>query len=100
MTSQPQPAPGSASQYLRPLRDIAAYALVAAPAAMLFVAIIRLIPSGDGFANPFPGKSGPTAWMPPILPALEGGLLWWFDGKRDSVMACVVFRRSRSLCNA
>ena len=48
MTSQPQPAPGSASQYLRPLRDIAAYALVAATAAMLFVAMIRLIPSGVG----------------------------------------------------
>jgi hypothetical protein len=48
VTSQPQPAPGSASQYLRPLRDIAAYVLVAAPAAMLFVAIIRLIPSGVG----------------------------------------------------
>jgi hypothetical protein len=48
VTSQPQPAPGSASQYLRPLRDIAAYALVVAPAAMLFVAIIRLIPSGVG----------------------------------------------------
>jgi hypothetical protein len=48
VTSQPQPAPGSASQYLRPLRDIAAYVLVAAAAAMLFVAIIRLIPSGVG----------------------------------------------------
>jgi hypothetical protein len=51
VTSQPPPAPGdarSASQYLRPLRDIAAYALVAATAVMLFVAIIRLIPSGVG----------------------------------------------------
>jgi hypothetical protein len=48
VTSQPQPAPGEASQYLRPLRDIAAYALVAAVAVMLFVAIIRLIPSGVG----------------------------------------------------
>jgi hypothetical protein len=48
VTSQPQPAPGDASQYLRPLRDIAAYALVAAAAVMLFVAIIRLIPSGVG----------------------------------------------------
>jgi hypothetical protein len=48
VTSQPQPAPGSASQYLRPLRDIAAYVLVAATAAMLFVAMIRLIPSGVG----------------------------------------------------
>jgi hypothetical protein len=51
VTSQPQPAPGegrSASQYLRPLRDIAAYALLAAAAVMLLVAVIRLIPSGVG----------------------------------------------------
>jgi hypothetical protein len=51
VTSQPQPAPGegrSASQYLRPLRDIAVYALLAATAVMLFVAVIRLIPSGAG----------------------------------------------------
>jgi hypothetical protein len=51
VTSQPQPAPaeaGSPGQYLRPLRDIAAYALVGATAVMLFVAVIRLIPSGVG----------------------------------------------------
>jgi hypothetical protein len=51
VTSQPQPAPGegrSASHYLRPLRDIAVYALLAATAVMLFVAVIRLIPSGVG----------------------------------------------------
>jgi hypothetical protein len=51
VTSQPQPAPAearSAGQYLRPLRDIAAYALVGATAVMLFVAVIRLIPSGVG----------------------------------------------------
>lgn len=51
MTSQPQPDTGegrSASQYLRPLRDLAVYALLAAAAAMLFVAVIRLIPSGVG----------------------------------------------------
>lgn len=51
MTSQPQPAPGDASpvgQHLRPLRDLAAWALVGAPAVLLFVAIIRLIPAGDG----------------------------------------------------
>ncbi|WP_250035522.1 hypothetical protein [Paractinoplanes maris] len=50
MTSQPQPAPGegrSAGQFLRPLRDLAAYALVGAPALLLFVAIIRLIPDGE-----------------------------------------------------
>ena len=51
MTSQPEPGPGegrSAVQFLRPLRDLAAYALVAAPAVLLLVAVIRLIPSGVG----------------------------------------------------
>ncbi|GAA3347724.1 hypothetical protein GCM10020358_63590 [Amorphoplanes nipponensis] len=33
---------------IRPLRDLTAYALVAAPAIWLFVAVIRLIPSGVG----------------------------------------------------
>jgi hypothetical protein len=51
VTSQPQPAAGegrSLGQYLRPLRDLAAWALVGAPAVLLFVAIFRLIPAGDG----------------------------------------------------
>ncbi|MEV4351960.1 hypothetical protein AB0J83_46500 [Actinoplanes sp. NPDC049596] len=50
MTSQPQPPPGegkTAGQYLRPLRDLAAWALVGAPALLLFVAIVRLIPDGN-----------------------------------------------------
>jgi hypothetical protein len=33
---------------IRPLRDLTAYALVAAPAIWLFVAVTRLIPSGEG----------------------------------------------------
>ncbi|MCA2215588.1 hypothetical protein [Jidongwangia harbinensis] len=51
MTSQPQPAPGGdrpVGPFLRPLRDLAALVLVVAPAVLLFVAVIRLIPSGDG----------------------------------------------------
>jgi hypothetical protein len=51
VTSQPQAPAGegrSAIQYLRPLRDLAAYALLAATALMLLVAVIRLIPSGVG----------------------------------------------------
>ena len=54
MTSQPQPGPGagrSLGDHLRPLRDLAAWALVGAPAVLLFVAIIRLIPGGDSFAD-------------------------------------------------
>ncbi|BCJ52119.1 hypothetical protein Asp14428_35940 [Actinoplanes sp. NBRC 14428] len=51
MTSPPppQPEPGRpVLPVLRPLRDLTAYAFVAAPAVWLFVAIIRLIPSGVG----------------------------------------------------
>ena len=53
MTSTPPPQPpgrpgGSAVQVIRPLRDLTAYALVAAPALWLFVAVIRLIPSAVG----------------------------------------------------
>jgi hypothetical protein len=51
VTSPPQPTPGegkSAGQYLRPLRDLAAYALVGAPAVLLLVAVIRMIPGGSG----------------------------------------------------
>ena len=54
MTSTPPPQQqpgrpgGSAVQVIRPLRDLTAYALVAAPALWLFVSVIRLIPSGVG----------------------------------------------------
>jgi hypothetical protein len=51
VSTQPEPAPGgesTAGRFLRPLRDLAAFILVGAPAVMLFVAVIRLIPSIDG----------------------------------------------------
>ena len=48
MTSPPPPEGRSALSLIRPLRDLTAYAFVAAPAVWLFVAIIRLIPSGVG----------------------------------------------------
>ncbi|RZU52174.1 hypothetical protein EV385_4018 [Krasilnikovia cinnamomea] len=50
MTSQPEP-PGEARPdfaRLRPVRDLAAYVLVGLPAIMLFVAVLRLVPSGVG----------------------------------------------------
>ncbi|GIM89262.1 hypothetical protein [Paractinoplanes toevensis] len=59
MTSQPQPTPGegrSAGQYLRPLRDLAAYALVGAVAVFLLVAIVDLF--GDGFSYRTQGSFG------------------------------------------
>ncbi|MEU4222512.1 hypothetical protein, partial [Actinoplanes sp. NPDC026623] len=50
MTSTPSPQPPGRPvlQVIRPLRDLAAFALVGAPAVWLFVAVIRLIPSGVG----------------------------------------------------
>src|SRR3954454_20009438 len=53
VTSTPPPQPPlppgrPVAQVIRPLRDLTAYALVAAPALWLFVAVIRLIPSGVG----------------------------------------------------
>ncbi|GAA2527583.1 hypothetical protein [Winogradskya humida] len=54
-SSPPAPSSGAGAQpgrpvsaLLRPLRDLAVYALVGAPAVWLFVAIIRLIPSDVG----------------------------------------------------
>jgi hypothetical protein len=59
VTSQPQPVPGevkSAGQFLRPLRDLAAYVLVGATAVFLFLAVVDLI--GDGFGYRTQGSFG------------------------------------------
>src|SRR5436190_7529698 len=53
--------------------------------------IARSLSTGQGFAHPFNGPTGPTAWMPPILPGIEAGLLWVSGGNREAVMAVVVF---------
>jgi hypothetical protein len=57
VTSPPQPAPGASApvgQILRPLRDLAVYALIGATAIWLLIAIIDLIPGGP---NEFAGRS-------------------------------------------
>jgi hypothetical protein len=59
--------------------------------------IAQALAAGDGFANPFPGRSGPTAWMAPVLPAIEAGLLWAFGDSRDAVMAGVVLLQVNTL---
>jgi hypothetical protein len=51
VSTHPESAPGgesTAGRFIRPLRDLAALILVGAPAVMLFVAVVRLIPSVDG----------------------------------------------------
>ena len=56
-----------------------------------YINIATALYQGEGFANPFVRKTGPTAWMPPVLPAVLAGLLWLADGDRDIVMAAVIF---------
>jgi hypothetical protein len=53
--------------------------------------IAKSMVRGQGFANPFNAPTGPTAWMPPLLPTLLAGLLWVCDGDGDAVMAVVLF---------
>jgi hypothetical protein len=53
--------------------------------------IAQALAAGDGFANPFGGPTGPTAWMPPVLPLLLTGILRLCGGNRDAVMGVVVF---------
>jgi 4-amino-4-deoxy-L-arabinose transferase-like glycosyltransferase len=36
--------------------------------------VARSIASGQGFANPYGGNTGPTAWEPPLYPYLMGGV--------------------------
>jgi hypothetical protein len=58
-----------------------------------YFCIAQSIVNGDGFASPFHEKTGPTAWMPPILPAFLACLLWICDGNRDAVMwICIVLQ--------
>jgi hypothetical protein len=52
--------------------------------------IARALTDGKGYADPFNRPTGPTAWMPPVVPTLEAGLLW-LGGNRDAVMHVVIF---------
>src|ERR1700710_1246947 len=40
--------------------------------------IARALVTGYGFANPFNGHSGPTAWTPPLYPLLLAGVFKFF----------------------
>ncbi|HJT78978.1 MAG TPA: hypothetical protein VJ739_17410 [Gemmataceae bacterium] len=62
-----------------------------------YLQIARALASGRGFADPFGRKTGPTAWQPPLLPALLAGLLWACDGNEDAVVAVVVFLQVAAL---
>jgi hypothetical protein len=44
----------------------------------------RALATGYGFADPFDGHSGPTAWTPPIYPLLLGGVFKVFGVYTDA----------------
>src|SRR5690242_19118259 len=52
--------------------------------------IAQALVAGRGFADAVGAPTGPTAWMPPLLPALEALLLWAGGGDRDVVAAGLV----------
>src|SRR5579871_2893436 len=47
--------------------------------------------AGEGFASPFREPTGPTAWMPPVLPTVLAGLLWLTGDDEVVVMTVVIF---------
>ena len=54
--------------------------------------------AGEGFAHPFnDGKTGPTAWMPPVLPVIQAVILWASGGSRAGVQVVVVCLQGISL---
>jgi hypothetical protein len=55
-----------------------------------YFCIAKSLMAGEGFASPFKEPTGPTAWMPPVLPVVLAGLLWLCGGSQNAVMACVV----------
>lgn len=44
-----------------------------------YLEITFALRAGRGFADPFKEPSGPTAWMPPVLPFLQAAVLWAAD---------------------
>jgi hypothetical protein len=52
--------------------------------------IAQALAAGRGFANPFGEQTGPTAWQPPVLPAILAGLLRLTGGDRTCVTTVVV----------
>ncbi len=53
--------------------------------------IARSIRNGRGFADPFFERTGPTAWMPPVLPYLLAAMYWVTGDQRPIVVECIVW---------
>ena len=48
--------------------------------------IAQAIVAGRGFSDPFQEPSGPTAWMPPVLPYLTAAVYWLTGNNRSYVI--------------
>lgn len=53
-------------------------------------AVAQSLARGDGFSDPFPYETGPTAWAAPVYPLLLGGLIKVFGGITPGVAWCLV----------
>lgn len=52
--------------------------------------IAKAIFAGRGFSDPFRTESGPTAWMPPVLPYFLAALYWITDFQPQAVIELVL----------
>jgi hypothetical protein len=57
--------------------------------------IAEALSSGRGFADPFREQTGPTAWMAPVLPTIQGILL--VLGGIDLAVVAIVFLQNSTL---
>jgi hypothetical protein len=60
-------------------------------------AIAQSIFAGNGYSDAFRCESGPTAWMPPLLPFLLAGLYWLTDYQPTDVVGCVLGLKAISI---
>ena len=52
---------------------------------------------GRGFSDPFHGPTGPTSWMPPVLPTLMATAYWLFSGSKSHVIQIMIFTNAFSV---
>ncbi len=52
--------------------------------------IAQAIRQGRGFSDPFQIETGPTTWMPPVLPYVMAGLYWFHGDNRSMVVVWMV----------
>jgi hypothetical protein len=62
-----------------------------------YLNIAKAIVAGKGFSSPFGEDTGPTAWMPPVLPYLMAGIMWLTDSDLDVLMWVILVLQGLTL---